>query len=127
MLISLVTTIGYLSLIALNSPSGNLASSESLIAITVVPLGVLVTISTCTINHHHTHYLNKTNNSVNLKIYSTRARSHKNIFHKQWHLSNHATNKKLKLKTLHKKSLVKLLKINLFLIVQYIYLGFLQV
>lgn len=37
-LISLVTTIGYFNLIALNNPSGNLANSESLTAITVVLL-----------------------------------------------------------------------------------------
>uniref|UniRef100_A0A224Y4Q4 Putative secreted protein n=1 Tax=Panstrongylus lignarius TaxID=156445 RepID=A0A224Y4Q4_9HEMI len=35
-----VTTIGNLSFIALNSPSGNFASSESLTAITVVLRGV---------------------------------------------------------------------------------------
>lgn len=46
---SLVTTIGNRSLIALNKPSGSFASSESLTAITVVLLGVCVTISTCRI------------------------------------------------------------------------------
>lgn len=39
-LISVETTPGKRFLIALNNPSGNLASSESLTAITVVPLGV---------------------------------------------------------------------------------------
>jgi len=45
-LISVETTPGKRILIALNNPSGNLASSESLTAITVVPLGVWVTTST---------------------------------------------------------------------------------
>lgn len=39
-LIRVETTPGKRFLIALNNPSGNLASSESLTAITVVPLGV---------------------------------------------------------------------------------------
>lgn len=45
-LINVDTTPGKRILIALNNPSGNLANSESLTAITVVPRGVLVTTST---------------------------------------------------------------------------------
>lgn len=44
--INVETTPGKRILIALNNPSGNFASSESLTAITVVPLGVWVTTST---------------------------------------------------------------------------------
>jgi len=66
---SLVTTTGYRSLIALNNPSGSFASSVSLTAITVVLLGVWVTISTWNIKHilhyvHTSHRQQKMNNNV---------------------------------------------------------------